>query len=79
MHQILLRRTNSAALSADEALAVVRSYAQARVLGRAGRNLLIACDPCELDALRRQLPGWLAVLQGRPTPVPDTRLHPVSG
>jgi hypothetical protein len=76
MRQVLLRQTCAASLSADDALTVVGSYANARVVARAGRNLLIEFDPNELEGLRQRLPGWLVVLQGRPIPVPDTRLHP---
>jgi hypothetical protein len=76
MLKVLLRQTKTASLSAEDAETVVRSFAAARVLGKEGKNLLIDFDPCELEALRQRLPGWLAVEQGPPTPVPDTCLHP---
>ena len=76
MCQVLLRQTAAATMSADEVLDVVCNNSQARLIARAGRNLLIECAPGELDPLRERLLGWLVVEQRKPIPVPNTRLHP---
>ncbi|AKU23483.1 hypothetical protein MJ904_05050 [Massilia sp. MB5] len=75
MRHLLLRPTRNASLSADEAEHIVRGFAEARILGRDGKTMLVDFDPCELDALRQRLPGWLVSEQGPPVPVPDSCLH----
>lgn len=75
MRRLLLRQDSDATLSADEAEGVVRGYAAARILGRDGRTMLVEFDPCAIDALRAQLPGWLVVEQGSPQPAPDHCVH----
>ena len=72
MRHVLLRQTSQAQLTADQVEAVVCAFASARVLGRDGKTMLVDVDPCELEALRSALPGWLVAEQGPPLPVPDT-------
>lgn len=75
MRRLLLRQTHDASLNADEVEGIVRGYAAARILGREGKTMLVDFDPCELEALRQRLPGWLVSEQGPPVPVPDSCLH----
>lgn len=75
MRRLLLRQTHTASLNADEVEGIVRGYAEARILGRDGKTMLVDFDPCELEALRQRLTGWLVSEQGPPVPVPDSCLH----
>lgn len=75
MRPVLLRQTSQAQLTSEQAEHVVRGFGGARVLGRDGRTMLIDFDPCELEALRARLPGWVVSEQGPPAPVPDNCVH----
>ena len=75
MRRLVIRQTSQATLSAAQAESVVHGHADAHVVGREGRTLLVDIDPCAIDALKQSLPGWLVVEQGPPLPVPDHCLH----
>ncbi len=75
MRRLVIRQTSHATLSAEQAERVIAGYAAAQIVGRDGRTLLVDFDPCAIEALREQLPGWLVIEQGPPVPVPDHCLH----
>ncbi|MFZ2318519.1 MAG: hypothetical protein WAW12_01495 [Pseudomonas sp.] len=74
MQRLLLRQTSAASLSPEAVEQLLRASAGASVLSRSGRTLLVDYDPCQLDALREQLDGWIVSEQGPPIPVPDSCL-----
>ncbi|TWI60632.1 hypothetical protein IP91_05040 [Pseudoduganella lurida] len=75
MRRLVIRQTNRATLTAEQAERVVQGYAEAKVLNRDGRTMLVDFDPCAIDALRESLPGWLVVEEGPPLAVPDHCVH----
>lgn len=75
MRRLVIRQTSHATLSAEQAENVVHGYADAQIVSRDGRTLLVDFDPCEIESLREKLPGWLVIEQGPPVPVPDHCLH----
>jgi hypothetical protein len=71
MSQVILRRTSAAAVTAEEAHALLGG----RVIHRSGDNILADVAPEELSALRGKLDGWIVAPQGERIQVPDTRRH----
>ena len=75
MRRLVIRQTNPAILSAEQAERVVRGCADAKILDSNGRTMLVDVDPCAIDALRENLPGWLVTEEGPPVPLPDHCIH----
>jgi hypothetical protein len=75
MRRLVIRQTRHATLTAEQAERVVQGYAEAHVVNRDGRTMLVDFDPCALESLRESLPGWLVIEQGPPVPVPDHCVH----
>ncbi len=75
MRRVLLRKTSAAELTPEQAEQLVRACPGGNVIQRDGVNLLIDFDPCEIDALRARLKGWIVSEQGPKIPVPDTCLR----
>lgn len=73
MSQVLLRKTSAATVSVEDAVALVTSAGQGKILHRSGDNVLADLEAGGVDALRRQLAGWIISPQGERIPVPDTR------
>jgi len=73
MSQVLLRKTHAATVSVEDAVALVETAGQGKILHRSGDNVLADLDAGSVDALRRQLTGWIVSPQGERIPVPDTR------
>ncbi|MYN10884.1 hypothetical protein [Pseudoduganella aquatica] len=73
MSQLILRRTNAATLSTDEALAVVGAAPRGRVIHRSGDNVLVDIAAADVESLRQQLQGWIVSPQTERIAVPDTR------
>ncbi|CAN7198327.1 hypothetical protein LJR289_000527 [Pseudoduganella sp. LjRoot289] len=75
MSQVILRRTNAATVSTEEALALVDATREARVIHHTGDNVLVDIATAEFASLRRKLPGWIVSPQTERIAVPDTHRH----
>ena len=75
MSQLILRRTDAAAISAEEALALLGGFPHGRVIHHSGNNILADIAPENVAELRQKLDGWIVSPQRERIPVPDTRRH----
>jgi hypothetical protein len=75
MSQVIFRRTNAAAVSAEEALALLGAVPQGRVLHHSGNNILADIADEHVAALQEKLAGWIVAPQTERIAVPDTRRH----
>lgn len=73
MSQVILRRTRDATVSAEEAVALVDTAANGRVINQSGDNMLVDIASEQVAVLRSKLAGWVVSPQGERVPVPDTR------
>jgi len=73
MSHVILRRTDTAAISPEEYVAVISAGGLGRVLHRSDDTILLESDPINLSTLRKRLIGWIVVPQGSSNQVPDAR------